>query len=120
MEKTVRSYGYKPIENLTGGHLIRRYELHAGVSVPPNVEVDGGGEGDGGGGDVRHRAVHHQRQGGHVVEGRAVTIYRVERLTAKKLDKELAKRSTPYTPGSTPYPSRPGGWSRTSDREPHP
>jgi len=103
VEKTVRSYGYRPIENLTG-HLIRRYELHAGVSVP-NVEVDGGEkvvEGE------TYAIEPFTTNGkGHVVEGRAVTIYRVERLNAKKLDKELARalevihsrfNSLPFTP----------------------
>ncbi|MEM0493581.1 MAG: type II methionyl aminopeptidase [Candidatus Thermoplasmatota archaeon] len=33
IEETITSYGYKPINNLTG-HSLRRYVLHAGVSVP--------------------------------------------------------------------------------------
>ncbi len=33
IERTIRSYGFKPIENLTG-HLLERYVLHAGKSVP--------------------------------------------------------------------------------------
>ncbi len=40
IEKTIRAHGFKPIENLTG-HLIRRYELHAGKSIP---NVDNGDE----------------------------------------------------------------------------
>ena len=33
IEKTIKSYGYKPISNLTG-HKISRYMIHAGVSIP--------------------------------------------------------------------------------------
>jgi methionyl aminopeptidase len=33
IERAIRSFGFKPIQNLTG-HLIRRYELHAGKSIP--------------------------------------------------------------------------------------
>ena len=36
IHKTISSYGFKPIENLTG-HSLNRYELHSGISVP-NVE----------------------------------------------------------------------------------
>src|SRR4030042_1888192 len=33
VEETITSYGYKPIENLTG-HSMQRYVLHAGMSIP--------------------------------------------------------------------------------------
>lgn len=33
VETTITSYGYKPIENLTG-HSLNRYVLHAGMSIP--------------------------------------------------------------------------------------
>jgi methionyl aminopeptidase len=33
VKQTINSYGYKPIENLTG-HSMQRYVLHAGASVP--------------------------------------------------------------------------------------
>lgn len=33
IEKTIRSYGYKPVRNLSG-HSMRRYVLHGGVSIP--------------------------------------------------------------------------------------
>lgn len=33
IEQTIVSYGYKPIENLTG-HSMNHYELHSGMSVP--------------------------------------------------------------------------------------
>lgn len=37
IEEKIRSYGYKPISNLTG-HMIKSNDLHAGVSVP-NVKT---------------------------------------------------------------------------------
>lgn len=37
IEKTIKSFGYKPIRNLSG-HLLSRYVLHAGKSIP-NVKV---------------------------------------------------------------------------------
>lgn len=38
VEKTISSYGFKPIDNLTG-HNLQRYSLHSGMSIPnvPNV-----------------------------------------------------------------------------------
>jgi len=33
IERAIRSYGYKPIRNLSG-HSIERYNLHSGVSIP--------------------------------------------------------------------------------------
>lgn len=38
VERTIESYGYRPIVNLTG-HSLQRYELHAGLSIP-NVMDD--------------------------------------------------------------------------------
>jgi len=33
VEKTITSYGFKPVDNLTG-HNLKRYSLHSGMSVP--------------------------------------------------------------------------------------
>ncbi|MBM3228966.1 type II methionyl aminopeptidase [Candidatus Parvarchaeota archaeon] len=38
IEAEIKKFGYKPIENLTG-HMLSRYLLHAGVSIP-NVATD--------------------------------------------------------------------------------
>jgi len=38
VEKTIKSYGVKPINNLSG-HLMTQYQLHAGVSVP-SIQVE--------------------------------------------------------------------------------
>jgi methionyl aminopeptidase len=40
MEKVIKSRGYKPVSNLTG-HLIRRYIIHAGKSLPNVFNISG-------------------------------------------------------------------------------
>lgn len=103
IEKTIRSYGYRPIENLTG-HLIRRYLLHAGVSVP-NIEAETGEKVMPGETYAIEPFVTNGK--GHVVDGKTITIYRVERVAVKKLGKELEEaaeliysrfNSLPFTP----------------------
>ena len=38
VEKKINSYGYKPIDNLTG-HSLQKYVLHAGLSVPSVLDT---------------------------------------------------------------------------------
>ncbi len=79
IEKTIKMKGYKPIRNL-GGHLIRRYELHAGVFIP----------------NIHERNTSFLQEGntyaiepfatdgaGFVVEGKQVTIYSVRNIDQK-------------------------------------
>jgi methionyl aminopeptidase len=81
IEKTIKMKGYKPIRNL-GGHLIRRYELHAGVFIP----------------NIHERNTSFLQEGntyaiepfatdgaGFVVEGKQVTIYSVRNIDQKGL-----------------------------------
>ncbi|MEM2962953.1 MAG: type II methionyl aminopeptidase [Candidatus Anstonellales archaeon] len=42
IQKTITSFGFKPIENLTG-HMLQPYTLHAGPEIP-NIAVSGGYE----------------------------------------------------------------------------
>lgn len=71
IEKTIRGYGFKPIRNL-GGHLIRRYELHAGIFVPNVYErITGRIQG----GNTYAIEPFATDGGGEVVEGKEVTIY---------------------------------------------
>ncbi|MFH1199546.1 MAG: type II methionyl aminopeptidase [Candidatus Micrarchaeota archaeon] len=42
IEKTIKGYGLKPIENLCG-HMMGQYDLHAGIEIP-NVETERGYE----------------------------------------------------------------------------
>jgi methionyl aminopeptidase len=72
VEETITSYGYQPIENLTG-HGLEQYVLHSGVSVPnvkntsnrvkPQV------------GDVLAIEPFATNGGGHVVAGKGSNIY---------------------------------------------
>ena len=80
IEKTIKSYGFKPIENLTG-HLIKRYELHAGKSIP-NVDT----------GDER-KVIEYEVYAiepfatdgnGYVIEIDKVTIFRLLTTSGKK------------------------------------
>lgn len=84
IERTIRSMKYKPIWNL-GGHLIRRYELHAGVFVP----------------NVGQRTAYRINDGetyaiepfatdgkGEVIEGKEVTIFSLRNPNIKNLGKE--------------------------------
>lgn len=41
IEKTINSYGYRPIRNLQG-HSIEQYKLHAGLSIPNYAGYSGG------------------------------------------------------------------------------
>ncbi|WP_338599625.1 type II methionyl aminopeptidase [Sulfolobus tengchongensis] len=88
IEKAIRAQGYKPIRNL-GGHLIRRYELHAGVFIP-NVYERGAGV-------IQSNSVYAIEPfatdgGGEVIEGKDVTIYSLKNPNVRGLsvkEKEL-------------------------------
>lgn len=85
IEKTIKTQGYKPIRNL-GGHLIKRYELHAGIFIP-NVYERGIGV-------IQSEAVYAIEPfatdgGGEVIEGKDITIYSLKNPNAKGIsDKE--------------------------------
>ena len=71
IERMIKSQGYKPIRNL-GGHLIRRYELHAGVFIPNVYERNIG--------VIQSDSVYAIEPfatdgAGEVIEGKDVTIY---------------------------------------------
>lgn len=72
IENTIKSYGYKPIENLMG-HGLGKYELHSGISVP-NVGALGNkttlNEGD-----VVAIEPFATNGAGHVISGEGSNIY---------------------------------------------
>ena len=101
IEKTIKSYGFKPIENLTG-HLVKRYELHAGKSVP---NIDNGDRKRIIEGEVYAIEPFATNGKGYVVDSNEITIYRV--LSTKVKDKELIMimnyivnefKTLPFTP----------------------
>ena len=107
IQKTANSLGFKPIRNLTG-HEIKRYELHAGLTIP-NVAAPAPGKLQ-----VNHvYAVEPflttMRGAGEVVSARLTTIFRASpgKFKIKKLKPEEQRllkyvvekfKGLPYTP----------------------
>ncbi len=101
VERVIRSFGFRPIENLTG-HLIRRYELHAGKSIPNYDNGD------------RQRVLEDEVYAiepfattgkGYVVDSPPVTIYRLPRgVKGDEPHQEVLKyieaefKTLPFTP----------------------
>ncbi|BDR92015.1 type II methionyl aminopeptidase [Vulcanisaeta souniana JCM 11219] len=73
IERVIRSYGFKPIKNLSG-HLIRKYELHAGKSVP---NYDNGDKQRINDGEVYAVEPFSTNGAGYVDDGEQVTIYQL-------------------------------------------
>ncbi len=99
IESTIKSYGYKPVKNLTG-HSLSRFNLHAGDSVP-NVKA---GEGVIEEGKAYAVEPFVTNGAGYVVDGEQVFIYRysggkVKDKGAKELLKEVWRRfnQLPFT-----------------------
>lgn len=87
IEKIIRMYGYKPVKNL-GGHLIKRYELHAGISVPNIYERTPWKIKEG---EVYAIEPFATDGGGEVIEGKDITIYALRNPNVKGLT-ELEKK----------------------------
>jgi methionyl aminopeptidase len=82
IEETIKSYGYKSIDNLTG-HSLERYSLHSGVSIPNIYErlnlakIKQG--------DVLAIEPFATDGAGHVVSGEGSNIYRYVKSIKSKL-----------------------------------
>ncbi len=87
IEKTIKFYGFKPIENLTG-HLIRRYELHAGKSIP---NIDNGDERKVLQGEIYAIEPFATDGSGVVIDSPQFTIFRLQATTSKQLKKVQKK-----------------------------
>jgi len=87
IEKTIKSYGYKPIRNLSG-HSIERYNLHSGVSIPNISEVFNLSRISPG--HVYAIEPFGTNGVGYVVEGGEAFIYSL--IREKKVKNELAKK----------------------------
>ena len=72
VEETINSYGFKPIDNLTG-HSMEKYLLHAGISVPsiPNMIHNDKPKVD----DVLAIEPFATNGAGHVISGQGSNIY---------------------------------------------
>ncbi|BDC19063.1 type II methionyl aminopeptidase [Acidianus sp. HS-5] len=84
IEKIIRMNGYSPIRNL-GGHLIRRYELHAGVFVPNVYERNMGIIMEGNTYAIEPFATNGF---GEVIEGKIETIYSAKSFVPKGLSED--------------------------------
>ena len=91
VDRTISSYGFKPIKNLTG-HLITRYNLHAGKSVP---NYDDGSRVRMVEGEVYAIEPFATNGRGLVYDGNVVTIYRLVKTSPKGLPRE-AKEAVEY------------------------
>ncbi len=107
IQKTANKLGFKTIRNLTG-HEIKRYELHAGTTIP-NIGVPCPGKLKEGHIYAVEPFITTLRAAGEVISAKLVTIFRVNpsRLKLRKLkaeEKEFMKLLTekfdglPYTP----------------------
>ena len=72
IQKTITSYGYKPIDNLTG-HSMQRYVIHAGLSVPSVPDMLHKGKPKAG--DVLAIEPFATNGAGHVISGDGSNIY---------------------------------------------
>ncbi|RLF41924.1 MAG: type II methionyl aminopeptidase [Thermoplasmata archaeon] len=85
IEKTINSYGYTPIENLTG-HSLDRYILHSGMSIPnvSSIKSNRKPKID----DVIAIEPFATDGIGHVISGKGSNIYIVRRSIGKIRDKQ--------------------------------
>ncbi|MEZ0319985.1 MAG: type II methionyl aminopeptidase [Pyrobaculum sp.] len=82
VEKVAKSYGFNPVYNLTG-HKIERYLLHAGHVIPNYPDKSASQTLSHG--DVYAVEPFVTNGEGYVVDGREVTIYRLQRLRHKTM-----------------------------------
>ncbi len=87
IEKAIKSYGYKPIRNLSG-HSIERYNLHSGVSIPNTPDIFNLSRISPG--HVYAIEPFGTNGVGYVVEGSEAFIYSL--IKEKKVKNELAKK----------------------------
>jgi methionyl aminopeptidase len=81
IERIIKMNGYKPIRNL-GGHLIKKYELHAGIFVPNVYERNAGRVFD----DNTYAIEPFATDGmGMVTEGKAETIFSLRSVDVRGL-----------------------------------
>lgn len=73
VEKTIKSHGYKPVDNLTG-HSMKRYIIHAGMSVPNVPDMTHSAKPENG--DVFAIEPFATNGAGHVNSGVGSNIYR--------------------------------------------
>jgi len=91
--ETIASYGYRPIDNLTG-HSLEKYNLHSGLSVP---NVSGTQIGRPKVGDVLAIEPFATDGAGHVVSGVGSNIYRYDPSIGSRIIRDSKSRSLAAT-----------------------
>jgi methionyl aminopeptidase len=90
IEKTIKSYGYNSIDNLTG-HSLDRYELHSGISVPSvsntNCRIRPKP------GDVLAIEPFATNGSGHVISGKGSNIYIIKPTIKSKIIRDNKLKS---------------------------
>ncbi|MEM1614370.1 MAG: type II methionyl aminopeptidase [Pyrobaculum sp.] len=100
VEKVIKSYGFNPVYNLTG-HKIERYLLHAGYVIPNYPDKSASQTLSQG--DVYAVEPFATNGEGYVVDGKEVTIFRLQRLRHKAMQSFIDVISAevgplPFTP----------------------
>ncbi|CCC82531.1 type II methionyl aminopeptidase [Thermoproteus tenax] len=100
IESVIKSFGYKPIYNLTG-HRIERYNLHAGDVVPNYGDKSAAQTMRPG--DVYAIEPFATNGKGLVIDGKQITIYKLNRMKSKKHQNYIDKiysnvNMLPFTP----------------------
>ncbi|GAH37833.1 unnamed protein product, partial [marine sediment metagenome] len=93
MGETIASYGYRPIDNLTG-HSLEKYNLHSGLSVP---NVSGTQIGRPKVGDVLAIEPFATDGAGHVISGAGSNIYRYDPSIGSRIIRDSKSRSLAAT-----------------------
>ena len=89
IEETIKSYGYKSVDNLTG-HSLERYNLHSGLSIP-NVSK-GFNRARPKAGDVIAIEPFATDGAGHVISGESSNIYRFQQSVRSKIIRDSKTR----------------------------
>ena len=89
IEETIKSFNFKPIDNLTG-HSLDRYTLHSGLSIP-NV-YNKGNKRKIKAGDVLAIEPFATNGAGHVISGKGSNIYRYNQLGKRWIVRNLKTR----------------------------
>ncbi len=83
IEKTIKSYGFKPISNLTG-HKLEPYTVHAGVTIPNVASLESRMARFEPGGVYAIEPFVTTREGGEVINGAGGNILRVAKMKMPK------------------------------------
>lgn len=89
VEETIKSFGYKPISNLSG-HSMERFQLHSGLSVP-NV-AEGSNKGKPKVGDVLAIEPFATNGQGRVISGKGSNIYLCKESIKSKIVRDQRSR----------------------------